>query len=94
MKNYTACKELTALETEDPVEMIHIRHLIRMYSITCLKWPLKKDTKIGFQDRLSLNAGQKYCRMLQGEHSAILSTFIKLPFSIRTFVLYISEWSL
>ena len=22
-------------------------------------------TKIGFQDRLSLNAGQKYCRMLQ-----------------------------
>ena len=36
--------------------------------------------KIGFQDRLSLNAGQKYCRMLQGEHSAILSTCIKLPF--------------
>ena len=27
---------------------------------------------IGFQNRLSLNAGQKYCRMLQGEHSAIL----------------------
>ena len=27
--------------------------------------------------------------MLQGEHSAILSTFIKLPFSIKTFVLYI-----
>ena len=24
----------------------------------------------------SLNAGQKYCRMLQGEHSAILLTFI------------------
>ena len=34
------------------------------YSKTCLKWPLKKKTKIGFQDRLSLNAGQKYCRML------------------------------
>ena len=40
-----------------------------------------------FQDQLSLNAGQKYCRMLQGEHSAILSTFIKLPFVIKTFVL-------
>ena len=51
-------------------------------SKTCLKGPLKKKTKIGFQDRLSLNAGQKYCRMLQGEHSAILSTFIKLPFSL------------
>ena len=39
-------------------------------------------TKIGFQDQLSLNAGQKYCRMLQEEHSAILSTFIKLPFVV------------
>ena len=27
--------------------------------------------------------------MLEGEHSAILSTFIKLPFSIKTFVLSI-----
>ena len=51
-----------------------------IYSKTCLKRPLKKKIKIGFQDKLSLNAGQKYCRMLQGEHSAILSTFIKLPF--------------
>ena len=30
--------------------------------------------------------------MLQGEHSAILSTFIKLPFAIKIFVLYIFEW--
>ena len=36
--------------------------------------------KIGFQDQLSLKAGQKYCRMLQKEHSAILCTFIQLPF--------------
>ena len=47
----------------------------------------KRIPKIGFQCLLSLNAGQKYCRMLQGEHSAILSTFIKLPFSIKTIVL-------
>ena len=32
--------------------------------------------------------------MLQGEHSAILSAFIKLPFVIKTFVLSIFEWSL
>ena len=32
--------------------------------------------------------------MLQGEHSAILSTFIKLPFAIKTFVLSIFEWPL
>ena len=55
------------------------------YSKTCLKRPLKKKTKNGFQDRLSVNAGQKYCRMLQGEHSAILPTLIKLPFFINIF---------
>ena len=33
-----------------------------------------------------------YCRMLQGEHSAILSTSIKLPFVIEIFVLSIFEW--
>ena len=32
--------------------------------------------------------------MLQGEHSAILSTFIKLPFVIKSFVLSIFEWRL
>ena len=53
-----------------------------VYSKTCLRPPLKKRPKLGFQDRLSLNAGQKYCRMLPLEHSAKLSTFIKLPFVI------------
>ena len=48
-----------------------------------------KTTKIGFQDQLLLNAGQKYYRMLQGEHLAINSTFIKLPFAIKMFVLSI-----
>ena len=68
---------------------------VSYYSKTCLKQSLKKSIiKIGFQDRLSLNAGQKYCRMLQGEHSAILLTFIKLPFAIKTFVLSIFEWQL
>ena len=33
------------------------------YSNPCLKQPLKKKTKIGFQDRWSRNAGQKYCRV-------------------------------
>ena len=54
-----------------------------LYSKTCPKLPLKKE------DQLSLNAGQKYCRMLQAEHSVILSTFIKLPFVIKIFVLSI-----
>ena len=56
----------------------------------------KKRQKIGFQDdyRLMLNASSKYCRMLQGEQSAVLSTFINLPFVIKFFVLSMFEWSL
>ena len=63
-----------------------------IYRNTCLKPPFKKKAKIGFQDQLSLNTGQKYCRILQREHSAIPLTFIKLPFAIRTIVLSIFEW--
>ena len=62
------------------------------YSKTCVKPPLSKRPNIGFQDQLLLNAGQKYCRMLQGEHSAILLTFIKLPYAIKIFVLSIFGW--
>ena len=61
--------------------------------MACLKRPLKKKTKIGFQDRLWLNAGQKYCWR---EHSAILSTCIKAlsyHLSLRL-VLPIFEWPL
>ena len=54
----------------------------------------KRKPKIIFQDRLSLNAGQKYFRMLLWEQTAILSTFIKLPFANKTFVLSIFEWPL
>ena len=61
------------------------------YIKTCIKRTLSNRPKIGFQDQLSLNAGQKYCRMLQGEHSAIRLTFIKLPFVIKIFVLSVFE---
>ena len=63
------------------------------YSKTCVKRPLSKRPKIGFQDQLLLNPGQKYCRMIQGDHSAIHSAFIKLPFVIKIFALSIFEWS-
>ena len=39
------------------------------YSKTCVKWLLSKRPKIVFQEQLWLNEGQKYCRMLEGEHS-------------------------
>ena len=71
------------------IKKITILHL--KYSITCVKQPLSKRQKIGFQDWLSLNAGQKNCRMLPLEHSARLLTFIKRPFVIKSFVLSIFE---
>ena len=61
-------------------------------SKTCVKRPLSKWPKIGFQDQLSFNAGHMYCRMLLVEHSAILSTFVKLPIVIKIFALSIFEW--
>ena len=64
-----------------------------LYSKTCLKRSFKIPNN-DFQDLLSLKAGQTYCRMLKGEHSALLSTFIKLSFVIKIFVLSIFEWPL
>ena len=64
------------------------------YSKSCMKRPFSKRPKVGSQDQLSLNSGQKYCRMLQGEHSATLSTFIKLLFVIKIFVLSFLKWPL
>ena len=60
----------------------------------------KRTPNIGFQQyRSSLNAGQKYCRMLQVkdlECSKLRTTHlsIKLSFSIKTLVLPIFKWSL
>ena len=39
-------------------------HIKWKYSKTCLKWPLKKKTENCFRGQLSLNAGEKYWRML------------------------------
>ena len=44
----------------------------------------KRKPKFVFQILLSLNAGQKYSRMIQWKHSAILSNFIKFLLSFRS----------
>ena len=44
---YQQCKLLNGLK-------------FHVYIRTCVKWPLSKRPQIGFQDQLSLNAGQKY----------------------------------
>ena len=75
--------------------------VIKIFVLSIFEWPFytgftvcikfSKIPQIGIQDQLLLNAGQKYCKMLQGEHSAIFSTFINLPFVIKIFVLSIFE---
>ena len=45
-----------------------------------------KRPKLVFQDRISLDAGQKYCRMITSE---IHSSFIKRPFVFNPYVLSI-----
>ena len=67
-------------------------HKVRRYTVKPAFSGYSKRNQVGFNTDYLLNAGQKYCRMLQGEHSAILSTFIKLPYSIKTFVLSIFKW--
>ena len=57
------------------------------YSKTCVKQPLSKRPKNGFQDRLSINADQKVLL-----NAAILWTCIKLPFVIKISVVSIFEW--
>ena len=78
-KGYQQTRKVTA--SKERVNFSKTRPVLSSHS--------KRTPKIGFHYQLSLNAGQKYCRMLQGTHSAILSTFIKLLFSIKTFVLSI-----
>ena len=95
--HYQRCELLNALSAASSLKSSMVSapkflDLVDGYSKTCVKQPLSKRPKIGFQDQLALNAGQKYCRMLQGEHSAILLAFIKLPFVSRIFVLSIFEW--
>ena len=64
------------------------------YSKTCVKGPLKKKTKNWFSKPIITKCRSKVLQNAPREHSAILLTFIKLPFVFKTFVLYIFEWPL
>ena len=60
-------------------EMLHSQTAV--ICKTCVKRPLSKIPKIGFQDQLLLNAGQKHCRMLPfrpslGYHLSLRSLYV------------------
>ena len=59
-----------------------------MYSKTCLKRPLIKYQRLAFDTDYRLMQ-VKILQNAPREHSAILSTFIKLPFVFKIFVLSI-----
>ena len=61
------------------------------HSKTCVKRPLSKDRQLVFKTSYCLMQVKSIAEC-PGEHSAILSTSIKLSFVIRIFVLSIFEW--
>ena len=66
---------------------------VNLYSKTCLKRPLKKTEKMVFNTNYHLMQVKSIAECSK-EHSAILSTLMKLPFSTKTFVLSIVKWPL
>ena len=60
-----------------------------MYSKTCLKQPLKRKTKNWVSRPIVTKCRSQVLQNALLEHSTILSTFIKLPFVFKTFVLSI-----
>ena len=65
--------------------------LLYYYSKTCIKQSLSKRPKIGFQDQLSLNAVQKYCRMLKGSILQYFRPSLSYHLSLRSlFCLFFS----
>ena len=62
------------------------------YSKTCVERPLSKRPKIVFKTNYRLMQVKSIGECSKGEHSAILSTFIKLSFVIKICVLSIFEW--
>ena len=62
-----------------------------VYSKTCLK---QQRPNIGIQNSLLLNAGQKYCRMLQESILQYFQPALSYHLSLRPFVLPIFEWQL
>ena len=58
-----------------------------MYSKSCQK----EDQKLVFKTDYPLMQVKSIAECSKGEHSAILLTFIKLPFAIKIFVLSIFE---
>ena len=68
--------------------------IFRSNSKTCLKRPLKNRQNKSLNRKWWLNEGRKYCRMPQGQHSAILSTCTKRFLVLKTNCVVLYEYPL
>ena len=88
--------ELNALAIPVFVLFCTYQHLNRknnvIYSKTCLKRALKKKTKIVFEDRLSLNAGQRIAQCSNGSILQYFRPSLSYHLSFRyLFCLFLSD---
>ena len=67
---------------------------VKLYSKPVLSCHSKRRPKLVFKTDYFLMQVKSIAECSKGEHSAILSTFIKLPIVIKIFVLSIFEWLL
>ena len=74
--------------------VISNKFVIVMYSKSRVQRLLSKRPKLVSKTYYRLMLVKSIARMLQGEHSTMLSTFIKLPFVVKIFVSSIFEWVL
>ena len=67
----------------------HSADIVSNYSKTCVKRPLSKRQKMVFKTDYRIMQVKVIAECYPLENPAILSTFINLPFAIKTFVLFI-----
>ena len=84
---------------------INLPFVIGVFVLSIFEWPFyarltvmcktatpQKDRKLFFKTNYRLMQVKNIAECSKGEHSAILSTFIKLPFVMKIFILSIFEW--
>ena len=99
---YQILKNSACLTLLRPIEFFIMFDTVKSeWSIVYIVKPVlsrhsRRRPKIGFQDGLSLNAGQSTaeCSLRVFCNTFTLHKFIKLPFVFKTFVLSIFEWPL
>ena len=85
------CSSVTSLKQEWTVPIDKVNGQCAVKSIKpVLSGHSKRRPKVGFQDRLSLNAGQEYCRMLQESILQYFRPSLSYHLSLRSLLCLLS----